>query len=50
MKKYTKQTTGLIAVVALIAGFMIGLFFFGAIPAEKELTGTIGRVDHQRAR
>jgi len=48
MKKYTKQTTGLIAVVALIAGFMIGLFFFGAIPAEKELTGTIGRVDHHR--
>ena len=48
MKKNNQKSTILIAVVALFAGFFIGVFFSGGTFTESEMAGTIGRLDNQR--
>jgi hypothetical protein len=48
MKKITTTQTTLIAIVALVVGFLIGFSIKSNVPSTDELAGSIGKVDRFR--
>ena len=48
MKKITTTQTALIAVIALVFGFLIGFSIKSNVPSTDELAGSIGKVDRFR--
>lgn len=48
MKKYTLLQIVIVAVVALIAGLLIGIAVRNITPSKEELAGSIGKVDRYR--
>lgn len=48
MKKYTVLQAGLLAIITLVLGFLIGLFFQNPKTDNKDLTGAIRKVDRYR--